>query len=65
MQDKVTLDIEIAPSGETKVHVRGMKGKKCMDIVDLFKGFLGEVKDVKRTSEYYEPERESEIKTRY
>jgi hypothetical protein len=39
MQDKITLDIEIAPSGETK--------------------------DVKRTSEYYEPEQESEIKTRY
>jgi len=65
MPDKVTLDIEISPSGETRVHIKGMKGKKCMEVVDLFKGFLGEVKDLKKTSEYYEPERDAKIKTRY
>lgn len=65
MQKKIILDIEIAPSGKTQIHIKGMKGKKCLEVVNLFKDFLGEVNDFQRTSEYYEPDQDAEIKTRY
>jgi hypothetical protein len=50
------LEIEIGPDGETTVHVKGIKGKKCEGYVKLFEGVLGKVHDSKRTSEYYEPD---------
>jgi hypothetical protein len=48
------VEIEIASDGETTVHVKGLKGKKCEDYQKFFEGALGKVHDLKRTSEYYE-----------
>jgi uncharacterized protein YktA (UPF0223 family) len=49
------LDITIDPQGRVKVHVKGAKGKKCLEYVELFKEILqGEVKEKQLTSEYYE-----------
>lgn len=56
MAKKHELDIEILPNGEIKVHVQGMKGKSCDEVVKIFEQEIGEIKDVQRTSEYYEPE---------
>lgn len=50
------LEIEIDPTGNVKVHVRGRKGKACLDYVQIFQQILGEVKDQQLTSEYYESE---------
>jgi hypothetical protein len=55
MAAKHELEIEISPSGEVHVHVKGVKGKKCLNYVEIF-NTLGKVKEQKVTSEYYEPE---------
>lgn len=56
MADKHEMEIIITPTGETKVHIKGIKGKKCVDEINALKVALGEVKEQKLTSEYYEPE---------
>ena len=61
MAEKQEMEIEITSEGETKVHVKGIKGKGCMQFVDVFKKILGEVKNIKKTSEFYEPD--AHIKT--
>ena len=60
------LEIEILPDGETKVHIKGVKGKKCVEYTDALKKLVGPVKSQKLTSEYYEPEThiKSDIETR-
>lgn len=60
------LEIEILPDGETKVHIKGVKGKKCLEYADVFKKLVGKVKSQKLTSEYYEPEThiKSDIETK-
>jgi len=50
----------IIEKGETKVEISGIKGKGCMDFVEIEKK-LGEVKRLKKTKEYYEKE---EVKTK-
>ncbi|MBI3923386.1 MAG: DUF2997 domain-containing protein [Armatimonadetes bacterium] len=50
------LDIEIDAEGNVRVHVKGRKGKACLDYVQIFQQILGEVKDQQLTSEYYESE---------
>lgn len=56
MADKHEMEIIITPTGETKVHIKGIKGKKCVDEINALKAALGEVKEQTLTSEYYEPE---------
>jgi hypothetical protein len=55
MAQRHELEIEIGPDGNVKVHVKGAKGKKCLDYVKLFAA-LGDVTEQELTSEYYEPE---------
>lgn len=55
MASKHELEIEINSSGKVEVHVKGAKGKKCLNYVQLF-GKVGKVTDQQVTSEYYEPE---------
>jgi hypothetical protein len=50
------LEIEIGPDGETTVHVKGLKGKKCEGYLKVFENLLGKIKGQKRTTEYYEPD---------
>lgn len=54
MAKKHELEIEIKPDGEIKVHIQGMKGKSCDEVVKIFEEKIGTIKDVQRTSEYYE-----------
>ena len=56
MADKHELEIEIGKDGETKVHIKGVKGKKCAEYMEVFNEILGKIKSQKQTSEYYEPE---------
>lgn len=55
MANRHELEIEINTKGEIQVKVKGAKGKKCLDYVQLF-NTMGEVKDQEKTGEYYEPE---------
>ena len=54
------VEITISKTGEVKVHVKGVKGKGCLEYAEWLSRVVGKVKDSKLTSEYYEPE----VKTR-
>ncbi len=54
------VDIEITKQGDVKVHIKGAKGKACLEYAQWLTELVGKVKDQQLTSEYYEPE----VKTR-
>ncbi|MHC4212056.1 MAG: DUF2997 domain-containing protein [Planctomycetota bacterium] len=57
---KHEVEIVIAKNGEVKVHVKGVKGKGCLEYAQWLAEVVGKVKEQQHTSEFYEPE----IKTR-
>jgi hypothetical protein len=59
---KHEVEIEITKTGEVKVHIKGAKGKACMEYSKWLTKVVGKVKDQKLTSEYYEPETRAAIK---
>ena len=50
------FDITIGPDGIVELHVKGIKGKGCLEVVKLFEQIVGEIKSQQHTSEFYEPE---------
>jgi hypothetical protein len=58
------VEITISRTGEVKVHVRGAKGKACMEYAKWLTRVIGRVKDEQKTSEFYEPEVKSRIDLR-
>jgi len=50
------FDITIGPDGNVELHVKGFKGKSCLEAMKLFEQIVGEVKSRRETSEFYEPE---------
>ena len=50
------LEITITKNGEVKVHVKGAKGKQCLEYSQWLTRIVGKIKDQQYTSEYYEPE---------
>ena len=61
MAKKKQLKIKLLPNGEIHMETVGVKGKKCLDYVEMLK-FLADVRIEKQefTPEYYEME-ESEL----
>lgn len=49
-------EITISPTGEVEIQVEGFKGKGCVEAIKLFETMVGETKDLRYTSGYYEPE---------
>lgn len=50
------VEIIISETGEVKVHIKGVKGKACLEYAKWLTEIVGKVKEQKLTSEYYEPE---------
>jgi hypothetical protein len=50
------FDITIGKNGEVELHVKGFKGRACLDAVKVFEQMVGEMKSQQHTSEFYEPE---------
>jgi hypothetical protein len=50
------IDIEIKANGEVKVHIKGAKGRQCLEYADFFKKIVGQIKEQTLTHEHYEPE---------
>jgi hypothetical protein len=48
------LEIIIEPDGTTRIHVKGIRGARCLDVTRRIEEELGEVIDRKHTPEYYE-----------
>ena len=55
------IEVSISKTGEVRVHIKGAKGKVCMEYSKWLAGLVGNVKEQKLTSEYYEPEIKSRI----
>ena len=50
------FNITIAPDGSVEIHVKGYKGKSCLEAVKIFEQAVGEMKAQRETSEFYEPD---------
>ena len=50
------FDITIGKTGEVELHVQGIKGRGCLEVMKLFEQIVGELKEQRQTSEFYEPE---------
>jgi len=55
------VEITISRNGDVKVHVKGAKGKACMEYAKWLTRVIGRVKDQQMTSEFYEPETRTRI----
>ena len=51
-----TVTIEVAPSGDTKVSVAGVKGRDCRELTAALEKALGAVESRKLTAEHYQKE---------
>lgn len=58
------IEIEIKPDGKVRVHVKGAKGKACMEYAKWLESVVGSMQQQKLTSEYYEPEQTESVKLR-
>jgi len=50
------FEITILTDGQVQLHVKGFKGRQCLELVKLFEQLVGELKSQQNTSEFYEPE---------
>jgi hypothetical protein len=50
------FEITIAPDGSVELHVKGYKGKSCLEAMKMFEQVVGELKSQRETSEFYEPD---------
>jgi hypothetical protein len=60
MADKQEIEILISEDGHVKYHIKGIKGKKCVDIAKAALSPLGQLTDTEYTSEYYEQEQKNQ-----
>lgn len=56
------FEITIAPDGSVELHVKGCKGKNCLEAAKFFAQVVGELKSQERTSEFYEPEEQVQFR---
>lgn len=51
------MKITLSPNGEIQMETIGVKGKKCLDYIEVLKKLVNvKVDDTKLTHEYYETE---------
>ena len=50
------FEITIGKNGSVELHVKGYKGRACLNAVKMFEQIVGEMKSQQETSEFYEPE---------
>ncbi len=56
MSDK-KLKIKLLPNGEIQMETVGVKGKKCLDYIDVLKKLVDvKITDTQLSQEYYETE---------
>ena len=58
MSDK-KLKIKLLPNGEIQMETHGIKGKKCLDYIEVLKKLVDvKITDTQLSQEYYETESE-------
>ena len=55
------VDITISKSGEVRVHIKGAKGKGCLEYAKWLTKVVGKAKNQQMTSEFYEPDVKARI----
>ena len=50
------FEITIAPNGSVELHIKGYKGKTCLEVMKMFEQIVGEMKARRETGEFYEPD---------
>jgi Protein of unknown function (DUF2997) len=50
------FDITIGKDGNVELHVKGYKGKGCLEAMKMFEQIVGELRQEQKTNEFYEPE---------
>jgi hypothetical protein len=50
------FEITIEPDGSVQLHVKGYKGRSCLEAMKIFEQVVGELKSQHETSEFYEPD---------
>jgi hypothetical protein len=56
MAVKHELEIEISPTGEIQLKVKGVAGEGCLELTRALEEELGIVVEREKTSEYYQAE---------
>lgn len=51
---KEQIEITVAADGQVQLHVKGVKGKSCVDLTREIEQKLGQVVERRETAEYYE-----------
>ena len=59
------FEITIGPTGEVELHIRGYKGKACLEVAKMFEQIVGEMKGKQETNEFYEPDEQVRIDLRH
>ncbi len=54
--ERPEFDITITSTGKVKVEVKGVKGKRCVQLADLIKEIVGREDERHLLPEYYEQE---------
>lgn len=52
MKNGDELEIEIGPTGEVRVLTHGVKGKRCLEYLEIFQEILGQAQSKELTPEY-------------
>ena len=53
------LKIKLMPNGKIQMETQGVKGKKCLDYIDVLKKLVDvKITDTQLSQEYYETENE-------
>ncbi len=55
------FEITIAADGSVELHVKGYKGRSCLEAMKIFERVVGELKSQQVTSEFYEPDEQVQL----
>ena len=52
------FEITIEPGGKVELHIKGYKGKACLEMAKVFEDMVGEIAEQRETAEFYEPDQQ-------
>ena len=55
------FEITIAPDGGVELHLRGYKGRSCLEAMKIFEQAVGALRSRRETSEFYEPDEQVQL----
>jgi len=55
------FEITIGHDGAVELHLKGYKGKSCLEVMKIFEQVVGELKSRRETSEFYEPDEQVQL----